>query len=238
MSKEVDSENHPWIDRIFSDTLIITGILVILPLANIVSLVFIDGFGLNQLIVGASQGILVGMATVIALLSYRYSVRSNIQDTLQGFHSIEVGDYKAVVTLQGVRWRPPIRIGSYFHQGELSPQTRRSKIGLELRPRTSIQIHVYDISNGQRIATEGAKVLEDMGIPLSELSDSGSSILEENLRAPLNLEVFNGGKTENGIFITFLSADGNEIKKAIQSILIFMSEERPNENVQKVGEDD
>ncbi|WP_323190983.1 hypothetical protein [Halostella sp. PRR32] len=225
--EEIQAESrdqYPWIDGIFSDAHIFFWIISIIPLAHVVRLFIADEFGFPQLIAGISQGLLVGMATTVAILSYRYSVRSNLRDTIQSLETIEIDNYRIEVTLHAVRWRPPIGI-SYFHEAEAPPSSRLSKLGLKLRPRTAIQIHVYDVSEGQRIAPEGAEVLEDMGIPLSELSDSGASVLDENLQIPLDLEFYSVSKIENGLHFSFLSTEDNEIKKAIQSILILLSNE-------------
>lgn len=127
---------------------------------------------------------------------------------------------------------------AYLHQGDAPPESRLSKIGLQMRPRTVIQFHVYDISEGQRAIQHGADVLESLGMPLSELSNSGISALEKHLRKSLDMEFYNDGDYEitNGVHLAFLSDDGKEVKRAVQSLLISISTESPTKSPEIAGQ--
>lgn len=79
---------YPIIEKVFSDSVIITAIASIIPLAYLWHLLQAEEFRISELVIGVSQGVLVGMATVVALLSYRYTVRSNIRGAINELNPV------------------------------------------------------------------------------------------------------------------------------------------------------
>lgn len=195
-----------------SDNIVIIGIIFIVPIS------YLLGPKIPSDIV---RGAIVGLATLIALLSYRYSVQSNVRDTVSAIEPIEVGGYKAIPVVNDVRWRPNNPFGRKLHRGKEPPDSLISKIGLWLRPRTTIQLLIYDVSGKDKKIALDDEPMRVFDITIEEISNENSDIYTQRL--PFTEEIYVARKVQSGIDIGLLTNDVKQIKKAIQAVFIAIS---------------
>jgi hypothetical protein len=108
---------------------------------------------------------------VIAIVSYRYTVRANVRSAISEVPPIVLDEYALTPTVNSVRWRP------YWGR----------RFGVSWSPRTSLQIVVYERDGDKRRPSDA----RDFGQKMSLHNQDGDTIqqtLERRLGVDYNLD--------------------------------------------------
>ncbi|WP_151147146.1 hypothetical protein [Haloarcula sp. CBA1131] len=106
-------------------------------------------YGSTELGPALSRGILASTATLLTLLSYRYTVKNNIRSSLDELEPQELGEYVVVPTLYGVKWRPRL-VSKFVARNRIFVQEEGNQHPLDefFQQRTAIKFDVYSTVNG------------------------------------------------------------------------------------------
>lgn len=121
-----------------------------------------------------SSGILASAATMLTVLSYRYTVKGNVRDSLNELEHARVDDYIIIPTLYGVKWRPRIisRLLSR-HKPQRKKEQGEYWLNTLFQSRTAIKFDVYSES-GERHQTDARRFFESYNIDPGAFNDADS----------------------------------------------------------------
>jgi len=122
---------------------------IILATAAVYALTF--EFGSEGLLSGVTNGITTATVIILALFSYRYSVKSNVRSAVGEFDPMVIGTYRIKPTVYAIKWRPK---HLPFVQGH-----------------TAIKYKIYRDDDGERYLLDTPAFFEETGLEPEALSE-------------------------------------------------------------------
>jgi hypothetical protein len=107
------------------------------------------------------------LVLTIAVVSYRYTVRTNVRSAISEIPPLVLGKYTLTPTADGVRWRP----------------SRARRFGDWWSPRTSLQIVVYEHDGDQRRPADAEEFGQEF-----ELHEQDENEVQQTLEGLLGVE--------------------------------------------------
>ncbi|WP_420182068.1 hypothetical protein ACNO8S_13465 [Haloarcula sp. KBTZ06] len=230
--------------RIGGDIGWVSGIIGIIAIVRI----FVPiPFGDQNVGAAISQGFIAGLATVLAVLSYRFSIKSAIHSSLNSLEPFETSEYKIVPTFYEVKWRPRILSYPAAHilnkieeqEDEVGKGRIRNRLIQTLknflwmfRRHTAIVFKVYQkdpmqIADGREFFTSTGRFSVEDFRPASEIYteedspniDMGHWGGESFLRNVDDKLVATPNLHEYGLHFTYRSTDAREIHELADRVL-------------------
>lgn len=154
-----------------------------------------------------TQALFAGAASTIAILSYRYTVRSNIRETLDQLEPITLENRQIQPILYDIRWRPRFMIKAHEH----SPQRLKRHIEERFLPRTAIKLKIYHADSDKRHPVDMNQFAKER--ISSEMFEDPEVIYEDSTARPINIDIHNADIDTEGIHIACISTNEKEIRR-------------------------
>lgn len=169
-----------------------------------------------------TQAMIPSVASIIAILSYRYAVRSNIRGALDELDPIRIDGKKIQPILYDLRWRPRFFVMLYRR----SSGVLKHFIEILLLPRTALKFKLYDI-NGDDEYPADMEVFSRGKFSATDFEES-KMIYPDTTARTLDVGIHNSQIDSEGIHVAMLTTNEKDVRRLADHVQRRVHEEVSN----------